>query len=172
MAGRFQTGLKLALTSIGFLCLTIVSALALRHFIEPNKDRGPASVESGSIFEHRGNLTATELGLLGSVPLIRGRRAIFHDTQFRNQVSNHPDQVILNLFPDLSLTVKMHAASVLNVNEGIFTGQIEDDPESSVRFLIQNGVVDGTIEYRGSEFRIIDGANGQAIVTQSKKSIL
>ena len=168
---RTQIGLKLALTSAGFLCLTIVSALALREFMSVNQDRSPASVESGSIFEHRGNLSATELGLLGSTPLVRGRRTQFHDAQFRNQVLQHPDHVILNLFPDLILIAQMQAPSTYTVNEGVFVGQIEGDSESTVRILIQNGIVDGTIDYRGSKYRIIDGANGQAIVTQAQRPV-
>jgi hypothetical protein len=171
MGQRTKIGIKLALTSVGFLCLTIFSAITLRQFMHADHERSPASVESGSIFEHRGYLSAAELGLLGSTPLLRGRRTVFHETRFRNQVLAHPNQVVLNLFPDLSLVANLRAPSAYTVNEGVFVGQIEGDSDSTVRILIQNGIVDGTIEYRGSEYRLIDGANSQAIVTQAKKSV-
>jgi hypothetical protein len=168
MSRRVQLGLKLALTSAGFLCLTVLAALGLRGFLQSDQDRSPASIEGGSVFEHRGNLSATELGLLGSTPLIRGRRVVFHDVQFRNLALTAPNQVVLNLFPDLSMTAQMQSPSVYSVNDGLYVGQIQGDSESSVRILIQNGIVDGTIETGGNEYRIIDAANGQSIITQAK----
>jgi hypothetical protein len=165
---RFQLGFKLTLSTVAFLCLTVVAGFALRMITGDSIGRSPASVESGAVFEHRGTLSASELGMLGSTPLKRGRRVVFHAETFSRQALTPPNEVALNLFTDTTLVAQMQNASAYTVNEGLLVGTIVGDDESSVRILVQNGIVDGTIKYRGSEFRIIDGANGQAIVTEAR----
>jgi|GEM_PF-5219592 len=169
MTRRFQIGLKLGLSAAVFLGLTVMAAYGLRALTGASQQaRSPASIEAGSVFEHRGNLNSAELAMLGSTPLIRGRRVVFHEAVFRNHVLTPPNQVALNLFPDLTLTAAFQAPSAYGVNDGLYVGTILGDEDSSVRILIQNGIVDGTIKYKSSEFRIIDGANGQAIITEAK----
>lgn len=166
---RVKLGFKLAASAAVFLCLTVLAAFGLRTLTgATSRTRGPASLEAGSVFEHRGNLSASELGMLGSAPLKRGRRVVFHQNVFMNRALTAPNQVALNLFPDTTLIAHLQEPSAYTVNEGLFTGTILGDDESSVRILIQNGTVDGTIKFRGTEYRILDGGlNGQSIVTEA-----
>jgi hypothetical protein len=166
---RVKLGFKLAASAAGFLCLTVLVAFGLRTLTGVNQTRGPASIEAGSVFEHRGNLSASELGMLGSAPLKRGRRVVFHQNVFMNRALTAPNQVALNLFPDTTLIAHIQEPSAYTVNEGLFTGTILGDDESSVRILIQNGAVDGSVKFRGTEYRIVDGGlGGQSIVTEAK----
>ncbi len=157
---------KLAASTAAFLCLTVLVAFGLRSLTEEGRARGPASLEADSVFEHRGNLSASELGMLGSTPLLRGRRVVFHPEALRRPVNG---AVILNLFPDAVLTAHLQAPSAYTVNEGLIAGTIEGDSSSTVRILLQGGSVDGTIIFRGREYRVIDGgSSGQAIITESE----
>lgn len=188
MTRRTQIGLKLAGFSFAFLSLTIVCAFLIRGALVPvsgSQDRSPASVQSLNMFEHRGDLSASELGMLGSTPLKRGRNAVFHVAEFRRRAGlragtvadNSPGSVkaratsiVLNLFPDISLTADIHEESTYMVNDGLYVGTISGDPDSTVRIMIQNGAVDGTINYRGTEFRILDGGGNDAVViTEARK---
>lgn len=184
MSHRTILGLKLATASVCFLVLTILSAFGIRAMtgygnggdivgVGGDGSRAPASSDrrkSGVIFEHRGALSASELGLLGSSPQLRGRK-VKVDLQL---LTLNPDQgprtISLNLFPDEIVQVELQAPSIYSVNSGILVGQVQGDSESSVRLLIQDGVMDGTIMTHGREFRIIDGGNGLHIVTESSKS--
>lgn len=175
MSRRTILGFKLATVSIGFLLLTIASALLLRAVISSESsikmDRVPASVNGQpALFEHRGVLSANELGLLGSTPLVRGRKVVFHLAvleRYRNQDASK--SVVFNLFPDTVLLADLQPPSIYGVNEGLVVGQIHGDPESSVRLMIQNRIVDGTIITGGREFRITDGGSGLHYVTEVLK---
>jgi hypothetical protein len=178
MGHRTVLGFKLATASICFLVLTILSALGLRAMLgyssfENAGSRTPASAPAGSLFEHRGNLSSSELGLLGSTPLLRARKVLVHFGPLQISDENQgPRAVVMNLFPDAVFTIELQAPSVYGVNSGLLVGQVQGDPESTVRIMIQNNVMDGTIQTRGREFRVIDGANGLHIVTESLKKAL
>ena len=75
--------------------------------------------------------------------------------------------VSLNLFPDTTFAVKFQEPSAYQVNQDIFVGQIVGDDDSSVRFIILNHILDGTIKTRGREFRIIDAGNGLQDITEA-----
>lgn len=193
MNRRFRLSLKIAGASLGFLTATIVTALFFR-WVWPasasptnpaairdlNDTRFPASV--GGLFEHRGNLTPSELSFLTSKPLVRGRRALFHLDAFRKlaglragtvadnaagSTRDHARPVVLNLFPDLNLMAEIHEESTYMVNDGLYTGVIVGDSDSSIRMMIQGLSVDATIIYKGSEYRITDGGSGTVVITES-----
>lgn len=174
MNRRSAYSLKLCLSVVSFLGATIVTANSIRNWtgaaalVDGLNGRGPASVEQTSIFEGRGNLSASELGVLGSTILIRGRRVIFHESLFTKALNQSP-VVLLNLFADLAVAVRFQNASAYWVNEELFVGQVEGDDESEVRIMVRDHVMDGTIRTRGREYRIIDGANGVHFVTEATK---
>ncbi len=168
MNRRNWIGIKLVLLSVGFLALTIIAALCVRNWNVDSSMRGPASLGPQAIFEHRGALSASELGMLGSTVLTRGRKVVFHDDLFRNEYAHRQGFVVsLNLFPDTTLSVKFQPPSVYQVNQDIFVGQVEGDDDSAVRFLILNHVLDGTITTHGREYRVIDAGNGLHDITEA-----
>lgn len=188
MNHRTVLGLKLATASVGFLALTIVSAMGLRaitgyadnrkHAVPKAElnapDREPASSQNASknasktlVFESVSTLNSAELGLISSSPQIRGRKVRVHFENLIDLENPRPRRVVLNLFPDAVLDVVLQAPSVYGVNSGLLVGLVQDDPESFVRMMIQNGVMDGTIRTRGREFRVFDGGNGLHIVTEA-----
>ncbi len=167
MNRKLNIGIKLFVSSTVFLSLTIVAAFAVRGWLQsPAQGREPASLNKGVVFEHRGALSASELGVLGSTLLSRGRKVVFNDDIFRERLVA-ARVVTLNLFPDLTLNARFQDASAYTVNEQLFIGQIEGDEESTVRIMIVNQVMDGTIRTNGREFRIFDGSHGQHFITEA-----
>ncbi len=167
MSRRSWIGFKLVMISTGFLSLSIVAALLVRSWQADSSKRRPASV-SQIVFEHRGSLSASELGMLGSTVLLRGRKVVFHEAVFRDSYAyGQGFTVSLNLFPDTTFTVKFQEPSAYQVNQDIFVGQVVGDDDSSVRFIILNHILDGTIKTRGREFRIIDAGNGLQDITEA-----
>lgn len=167
MNRRLVVGLKLFVSSTVFLSLTIVAAFAVRGWLQSsNRGRDPASFNDAVVFEHRGALSASELGVLGSTVLSRGRKVVFNDDIFRDRLVAAPI-VGLNLFPDLTLNARFQDASAYTVNEQLFIGQVEGDEDSSVRIMIVNHVMDGTIRTNGREYRIFDGSRGQHFITEA-----
>lgn len=170
MNHRTVLGFKLAFASIGFLALTIFAALGLRAFTgynDPslNPSREPASF-SNAIFESEGQLNASELGLLGSSPQIRGQKVRVNLAKLMDAENPGPRRVVLNLFSDVVLNVDLQAPSIYSVNSGLLVGLVDGDPESFVRIVIQDGVMNGTIRTKNREYQVIDGGNGLHIVTE------
>lgn len=112
--------------------------------------------------------------MLGSTVLARGRRVVFNEKQFRDACTPKTGYTVpLNLFPDLTLTVRFQPPSSYRVNEDIFVGLVVDsvhpegDPESGVKFMIVDHIADGRITIHGREYRVINGGNGLHIVTET-----
>lgn len=135
----------------------------------PDSDREPASFKSRSktlVFEPKSKLTFQELSLVTSSKVSRGQKVSLNLSNLLDPEAVRPRTVALNLFPDTTVNVELQAPSVYGVNSGLLVGLVQGDSESFVRIMVQNGVVDGTIRFKGREFRVFDGGNGLHIVTE------
>lgn len=194
MSHRTVLGFKLAFASICFLALTIASAVGLRAFVgypdqpvaetksgfttgietsldaNSDLDREPASFRTGSktlVFEPKSKLNPQELSWATPNRVIRGQRAYINIAKLLEAENPRPRTMPLNLFSDKVLNIDLQAPSVYSVNSGLLVGLVEGDPESSVRIMVQDGKVDGTIRTQGLEYRVFDGGNGLHIVTEA-----
>lgn len=85
----------------------------------------------------------------------RARAAILVTTKLVYRTPGREMALPLELFEDTKPVIILKVMSGHDVNSGIHSGIISDDPSSKVQLTTADGSVSGFIRYRGREYRIV-----------------
>ncbi len=85
----------------------------------------------------------------------RARAVILVTTKLVYRTPGREMALPLELFEDTKPVVVLKVMSGHDVNTGIHTGQIPDDPNSKVQLTTADGSISGFVRYQGREFRIV-----------------
>jgi len=122
------------------------------------KKRESRTVKSGSsptfIFALKDSPSTSEISSRTGINGSRARAVVLTP----DLLSRSPGKEIrlsLELFEDTQPVIIFKAVSGYEVNAGIHTGRVEDDPNSQVNLTSADGMVSGFIKYRGKSYRIV-----------------
>lgn len=145
----------------------ILAVVLIPRFFQP-KERTPAGFREPFISSGKSTLTTAEIDKRTGIPATRSRAAVINPDVLMRQRGQEL-KLKVELFPDLTPLVSLKVLSGLDVNEGMHSGFIEDDPDSRVEFTTKNGMLSGFITYRRIKYRIVaDPAAGLHYIVEEK----
>ncbi len=152
--------------ALGAAALVLAVVLLPRSF-QP-KERMPAGSKEPFISAVKSALASSEVDKRTGIPATRSRAALINPDVLMRQRGQEL-KLKVELFPDVTPLVSLKVLSGLDVNEGMHSGFIEDDPDSRVEFTTKNGMLSGFITYRRIKYRIVaDPAAGLHYIVEEK----
>jgi len=116
-----------------------------------------------------GNIGPAEALRRSGVPTTRARRVMFNTAAFEAALGTRERKVALQLFDDVTVVGVFQSPSSYKVNQGIYSGQVDGDPESRIHFFVSEGKINGVIETAGhGTIRIFDGGDGSHYIVEEK----